>query len=160
MNLTRRHVLAALPAGLAAAALARVAHAEEQPAVESSDLIYITPIRSDGSESRCQAEVWFQAHDGALYVVTAAEAWRARAVSRGLDKARVWVGDVGVWTDSDGAYRKLPSMDMRASLVTDAQAQSAVLEKMGSKYTMGWLVWGPRFRDGLADGSRVMLRYT
>ncbi len=160
MSITRRSVLAMAPAAVVAAAVTRMAHAEAQPAVESSDLIYITPIRTDGGESRCQAEVWFQAHDDALYVVTAAEAWRARALSRGLDKARVWVGDVGVWTDSDGAYRKLPSMEMRASLVTDAGVQSAVLEKMGNKYTMGWLVWGPRFRDGLADGSRVMLRYS
>ncbi len=132
----------------------------EQTPEETSDLIYLTPILSDGSESRCQAEVWFQAHEGALYVVTARDAWRAEAVRRGLNTARVWVGDVGVWSNSDGRYRQLPSREVAAAFVSDQAVQEAVLDKMGSKYRMSWLLWGPRFRNGLEDGSRVMLRYS
>ena len=51
-------------------------------AAEASPLIYLTPIQSSGAESRCQAEIWFASVEGAMYVVTAAEAWRAEAVRR------------------------------------------------------------------------------
>ena len=119
----------------------------------------MTPVRSDGSESRCQSEVWF-ARDGlSLYVVTAHDAWRAEAVRRGLLEAHIWVGDVGVWQKSDGAYRNLPMVKGAASFETDSLRHAAVLALMGRKYTDEWSTWGPRFRDGLAEGSRVMLRY-
>jgi hypothetical protein len=127
----------------------------------TSDLIYLTPIRSNGAESRCQAEIWFAALDDALYVVTSSDAWRARAiVDRGLTDTRIWVGDVGQWQDTDGKYRELPSLMATGSQVTDQAVQEAVLEVMGSKYRMSWLLWGPRFRNGLADGKRVMLKYS
>lgn len=128
-------------------------------ALADTDVFYLTPLRADGSESRCQAEIWFAADAAGAYVVTAAEAWRARAVTQGLDRARIWVGDVGVWTGSDGRYRELPSMEARASLVGGAAEHQRVLELFGDKYPLQWLVWGPRFRKGLADGSRVLLHY-
>ena len=43
--------------------------------------------------------------------------------------------------------------------ITDQDIQSSVLEIMGTKYSGEWRTWGPRFRNGLADGSRVMIRY-
>jgi hypothetical protein len=43
--------------------------------------------------------------------------------------------------------------------VKDADSQTSVLDAMGDKYPLEWVIWGPRFRNGLADGSRVMLRY-
>lgn len=128
-------------------------------AMAESDLVYITPLKSDGSESRCQAEVWFVADAGNAVVVTASDAWRARAVQSGLDQAHIWVGDVGVWSDSDGAYRELPGATASASLVEDPAEHKRLLEKFGDKYSLEWVLWGPRFRNGLADGSRVMLRY-
>jgi hypothetical protein len=127
--------------------------------MEESDLIYLTTLKSDGSESSCQAEVWFARHETDLYVVTSSDAWRARAVERGLTRTRVWVGDVGVWSDSGGSYRSLPQIEAEASRVAEADVQNTVLDIMGEKYRMSWLVWGPRFSNGLADGSRVMLRY-
>ena len=128
-------------------------------AAEASPLIYLTPIQSSGAESRCQAEIWFASVAGAMYVVTAAEAWRAEAVRQGLSGARIWVGDVGPWRGSDGKYKALPAVDARASLEADAAVHSQVLEAMGAKYSAEWDTWGPRFRNGLADGSRVMLKY-
>lgn len=124
-----------------------------------SDLVYLTPLYPDGRESTCHAEVWFVADGGHAYVVTASDAWRARAVRQGLQRARVWVGDVGVWSRSDGAYRRLPSRDVQAALISDAGEHQRLLERFGDKYRLEWLVWGRRFRNGLADGSRVMLRY-
>ena len=160
---TRRRTLATglvLLAGGTLGPLGRQARAQSlEQAMEESDLIYLTPLKSDGSESRCQAEVWFARHEADLYVVTSSDAWRARAVGLGLTRTRVWVGDVGVWSDSGGSYRSLPRIETVASTVAEADVQEAVLGIMGDKYRMSWLVWGPRFRNGLADGSRVMLRY-
>ena len=138
----------------------RVTAAVPDAVLAESDLIYVTPLHGDGRESTCQAEVWFVADgSGGAYVVTASDAWRARAVKNGLARARVWVGDVGVWRDSGGAYRKLPGMEVRGALVSDPAEHERVLERFGEKYTLGWVMWGPRFRNGLAEGSRVMLRY-
>jgi hypothetical protein len=128
-------------------------------ALASSDLIYVTPLRRDGRESTCQSEVWFVAEGRDVYVVTAHDAWRARAVKRGRTRARVWVGDVGVWKRSGGAYRKLPGMEVRGEMVADAAVHQRVLGRYGDKYSLEWLMWGPRFRSGLAEGSRVMLHY-
>ena len=128
-------------------------------AAEASPLIYLTPLQSNGAASRCQAEIWFASVDGAMYVVTAAKAWRAEAVRRGLSGARIWVGDVGSWHGAEGKYKALPMVDARASLEADAAVHNRVLEAMGEKYSDGWGTWGPRFRNGLADGSRVMLKY-
>ncbi len=151
-----------LPAKLARARDAefRVSKAAEE-ALATSMLIYVSPLKSGGEESTCHGEVWF-CRDGAdLLVVTKEELWRSRAVKRGLDRARIWVGDFGVWKESHGAFRKAPSFDARAKHVSsDAAAVERALGAMGAKYaTDGWSTYGPRFEKGLADGSRVLLRY-
>ena len=124
-----------------------------------TDLVYLTTLRRDGSESRCQAEVWFVADSTDIFVVTAAGAWRARAVAAGLPQTRIWVGDLGVWTRTEGRNRDLPQVDASAEIVTAPAEHERVLALFGSKYPVSWVLWGPRFRKGLADGSRVMLRY-
>ncbi|NIP13561.1 MAG: hypothetical protein GWM88_01990 [Pseudomonadales bacterium] len=160
---TRRRTVTtglALIAGGYLGAIAPRARAQSlEDALAASDLIYLTPLKGDGSESSCQAEIWFARHEADLYVVTSSDAWRAQAVGLGLTRTRVWVGDVGVWSDSGGSYRSLPQIEAVASTVAEVDVQEAVLDIMGDKYRMSWLVWGPRFRNGLADGSRVMLRY-
>jgi len=129
-------------------------------ALRESPLIYVSPLRSDGTLSRCQAEVWFYGQGTTAFVVTAAEAWRARAVARGLDRARVWVGDVGVWRRSDGAYRGLPHFDAVVGTIDDPALHRELLPRFGEKYAdSGWRRWDDRWRQGLADGSRVMLQY-
>lgn len=154
--------LLALP-GLTLPGLMRAAENPQEPTglpftIDESALIYLTPLHRDGSESRCQAEVWFVHQGGEVMVVTASDAWRARAIKGGLSAARVWIGDVGVW-NSDARYKALPSVEMTGDTITDEATQSEVLELFGDKYTLEWVLWGPRFRKGLADGSRVMLRY-
>ena len=54
----------------------------------------------------------------------------------------------------------LPALEARAAFVPGAPEQNMVLDAMGEKYHSEWFRWGPRFRNGLADGSRVMLRYS
>lgn len=159
--ITRRTLLKTSAAGVALPLLPAVVRAEPswQAAAETSPLIYLTPIQSNGAESRCQAEIWFASFAGAMYVVTATEAWRAQAIRQGLTQARIWVGDVGTWHRADGGYKALPRVGANASIETDAAVQGQVLEVMGGKYSAEWDTWGPRFRNGLADGSRVMLKY-
>jgi hypothetical protein len=148
-----------LPGGGAVDAPAADAEAALATALAESDTVYLTPLRSDGTESRCQAEVWFVLDGPDLCVVTAVGAWRARAVRAGLYRARLWVGDLGVWTRTEGRYRNLPMLEASGAFITGADEQARVLELFGSKYPVSWVLWGPRFRNGLADGSRVMLRY-
>ena len=145
----RNGVLAA-----AAAALPWRASADEE-----AHLIYISPLKTDGALSRCQAEVWYVRDGADMVVVTAADAWRARAIAGGLKQTQVWVGDVGQWQRSGGRYKKLPGLVANGGFVEDAVEQVRLLEKFGGKYADEWGTWGPRFRNGLADGSRVMLRY-
>jgi hypothetical protein len=132
-----------------------------QAAIGKSKLIYITPIKSDGKESSCHAEVWFYADGADLLVVTKEELWRSQAVKRGLDRARIWVGDHGVWKRSNDAFRDSPSFLAQAEHISsDAKAVGRTLKGMGPKYAgEGWGTYGPRFEKGLADGSRVLLRY-
>ncbi|MDE0063277.1 MAG: hypothetical protein OXU72_10875 [Gammaproteobacteria bacterium] len=156
--ITRRTLLGT---AVAAAVVSPFARGNEalQAAMAESQLIYLTPLQSSGAESRCQAEIWYALHEGAMYVVTATDAWRTEAVRRGLTRARVWVGDVGNWRRADGRYRNLPVVEATASVEMDAARHEQVLTAMGEKYADEWPTWGPRFRNSLADGSRVMLKY-
>ena len=158
--LTRRAALGGTLGSLLLGAGPRLAAAQPlAEALAASDLVYLTPLRGDGTPSRCQAEVWF-VYDGAdIFVVTATQAWRAEAVRQGRSRARIWVGDLGNWKRTEGAYRALPALEARGELVADVAVHAAVLERFADKYPLSWLRWGPRFRNGLSDGSRVMLRY-
>ncbi len=127
--------------------------------LNESALIYLSPLKRDGSESRCQAEVWFVFDGTDIFVCSKKDTWRARAAGKGLKNARIWVGDLGPWKGTDGEYRKLPNLEAEVSRVTEASVLDGILDRFGDKYALEWLLWGPRFRNGLADGSRVMLRY-
>ena len=51
-------------------------------ALRESSLVYLTPLKSDGSESSCQAEIWFVQHDNEVYVVTGSNDIRSTVVSQ------------------------------------------------------------------------------
>ncbi|HEY6597988.1 MAG TPA: hypothetical protein VIZ30_01690 [Pseudomonadales bacterium] len=162
--ITRRVLLkwsgAAFFAGVGSRLAASSATDGAKAALEESDLVYLTPLKRDASESTCHAEIWFVFDGADVYVVTSSTAWRAQAVSRGLTQARLWVGEFGNWKDAKDAYRRAPEFMASAAIVNDAQVHATVLERFGKKYSVEWLYYGPKFRDGLQDGSRVMLRYT
>ena len=134
--------------------------AAKKAAAESS-LIYISPLRSNGNESKCHAEIWFVPAGEDLLVCTPADTWRSQAVKKGLDRARVWVGDFGYWTRSGEKYKSAPSFLARASIVPPKDAAVAkCLTDMGVKYaTTGWKSYGESFHKGMKDGSRVIIRY-
>ncbi|MGI9323603.1 MAG: hypothetical protein ACR2PZ_00175 [Pseudomonadales bacterium] len=127
-------------------------------AATDSELIYITALSEEGSTGRCQAEVWFVAADHEFWVVTAGDSWRARNAAENA-RVKIWVGDVGQWQAADGAYQSLPALIARSTLENAADIQQRALALFGAKYPASWTRWGPRFKNGLADGSRVLIRY-
>lgn len=167
MNLDRRQFLRT--AGVAAAALllppaagradTSVLSEAARAALAESPLVYISPLQKAGSESRCHGEVWFVTDGDDVLLCTGADGWRSRAVKSGLTRARLWVGDYGVWKKAGGSFREAPTFDSAAVLEEDAAAQERALEAFGKKYPDEWNKWGPRFKNGLADGSRVLIRY-
>jgi hypothetical protein len=132
---------------------------EARDALGTSPLVYVTPLKRDGSESRCHAEVWFVRDGDSALVVTGAQQWRAEAIGKGLTRARLWVGDHGVWQPGSKDHHASPSFVAEASVEKTAAAHDHALALFGSKYTKEWGSWGPRFQKGLADGSRVLIRY-
>ncbi len=129
-------------------------------AIASSPLVYISPLKRDGSESTCQGEVWFVTDGDDLLVVTNPERWRAACIGQGLDRARLWVGDYGLWKRAKGRYKEAPSTVARASLEGSEAVHAEALGRFGQKYSDEWGKWGPRFEKGLASGERVMIRYS
>ncbi len=128
-------------------------------ALAASSLVYISPLRSGGAESSCHAEVWFVQDGDEVLIVTPPKAWRASAIGKGLDEARLWVGDFGGWTRSNGRYKSAPSYIAHARIDDDPSAHTRALETFGAKYVAEWSKWGPRFQAGLASGERVLIRY-
>lgn len=131
-------------------------------ALEKSPYVYVSPLRADGNESSCHGEVWFAWLDGAVVLITAKTAWKARAAARGLERARLWVGDYGRWKQlgmRNQAFRGGPSFLARASATRDAALLERMLAVYDAKYPAEIGKWRERMRSGFADGSRVLLRY-
>ncbi|MFT4583565.1 MAG: hypothetical protein ACI915_003191 [Gammaproteobacteria bacterium] len=163
MTVNRRKVLKSAAAVLSTAWLApQSVLADVSPSVSALDkskLIYLTPIVSGGKESACHGEVWFVHHDQEIFVVTQADAWRAEATRQGFNKAKIWIGEFGAWKKSKNHYLSAPYLRIEGKLEKDPTVHASLLEVFGAKYSDEWSSWGPRFSNGLADGSRVMLRY-
>lgn len=157
--LNRRHFLKSAAAVSAASVIAPASADPIAEGLKSSDLVYLSPIKSNGQESACQAEIWF-VYDGAdIFVCTGTESWRAKAPTMGLNMTKFWVGDLGQWKNTNGDYKNLPSMMAKASLEPDPAEHERILDLFAKKYPLSWVIWGPRFRKGLKNGKRTMLRY-
>lgn len=129
-------------------------------ALRASQLVYVSPLRTDGTESTCHAEVWFVSDGADVLVVTNPERWRAAAITKGLERARLWAGDHGVWTRASKAWEKSPVSEASGRIDADREAHARALAIFGAKYASAWSKWGPRFEQGLASGERVLIRYT
>jgi hypothetical protein len=128
--------------------------------MKESPLVYVSPLRSNGDESRCHGEVWFVEDAGELLVVTNPKRWRAAAIGAGLATARIWVGDFGLWKKAENRFREAPGCLATARIEPDPSAHDRALKLFGEKYPSAWGSWGPKFKNGLASGDRVMIRYT
>ncbi len=144
-------------AGLAAASASRARDIRSE--LEHSDLIYLTALKSNGQESRCQAEIWYVWDGKDIFACTNTSAWRTQAIVRGLQRSRIWVGDVGNWKRSNGSYKSLPMMEATGSIIHDKAQHARALEYFGDKYPLSWIIYKSRFTKGLEDGSRSLLRY-
>ena len=130
--------------------------------LESSTFVYLSPLQSNGSESRCHGEVWYGWLEGSVVIITAASTWKARSQALGRDRARIWVGNHGRWKGLVGRnedFRKAPSFDTRAAIVTDDALLDRLLALYETKYPDEIARWRDRMREGYADGSRVLIRY-
>jgi hypothetical protein len=167
-DLTRRELLGTALAGAGAWLLAPriLAAATLSPelvgALEKSPLVYVSPLKKDGSESRCHGEVWFAWDRDGVVLVTGKDAWKARALARGLERARIWVADYGrIRWDEAGKLAKAPHFQASARIDSDPAAFERVIPIYARKYPDEWASkWEARFKQGIADGSRVLIRYT
>ena len=133
-------------------------------ALEESPYVYVSPLKSDGEESRCHGEVWYSWLDNTVLLNTTKGAWKARAVERGLTSARVWVGDHGRWKNALGvkneAFRAGPMFNSSVERVTDAAENERLLKDFDVKYAGPIDSWRDKMRDGFGTGDRILLRYT
>jgi hypothetical protein len=131
-------------------------------ALETSPYAYVSPLRTNGEESRCHGEVWFGWIDGAVVVITASRSWKARSVARGLTRARIWVGDYGRVKKIMGlneGFRSGPSFLARVEVLRTPALAEALLATYEKKYPKEIANWRGPMRDGLRDNSRVLVRY-
>lgn len=134
--------------------------------LDESGFVYISPLRADGSESTCHGEVWFGWLDGGVVINTRPSTWKATALrERGLDRARVWVGDHGRWKTGlagrgrNEAFRAAPHFDARAEFVRDAAVLDRLLAQFETKYAGEFDRWRDEMRNGFHSGERVLIRY-
>ena len=118
-----------------------------QQDLAAAKYVYISSTRKDGTLST-PAEIWFMWHDGAVYVGTRPASWRVKRIQAGRPEAKIAVGKV------DG-----PSFTATGSLVKDAKTEALLMETYAKKYADGWDKYADNFRDGLKDGSRVVVKY-
>ena len=131
-------------------------------ALEKSGFVYVSPLKSDGAESSCHGEAWYGYLDGAVLLITSSGSWKAKSLSGGLDRARVWVGDHGPWKrllGSNEAFRKAPSFDAKAEVVKDDALLERLLASYDEKYPDEIASWRDKMRNGYHDCSRVLIRY-
>lgn len=130
--------------------------------LETSGFVYVSPLLADGSESTCHGEVWFAWLDGAVVLITARDTWKARALRRGRERARIWVGDHGRWDrllGTNDAFRRAPHFDAGVSRSEDAALLDRLMERYREKYPDEIASWEPRMRRGFERGDRWLLRY-
>lgn len=146
---------------LSPAALARAAELDQTLA--TSRYVYISPLLGNGQESTCHGEVWYGWIDGGVVIITGSDRWKARAIDRELDKARIWVGDYGRWKKVVGrneAFRQAPHFEAKGALVPNApELLDRLMATFERKYPDEIGRWRDKMRTGYLDGSRVLVRY-
>jgi len=120
---------------------------ELQKALESSKYVYVQSTRQDGELGKA-AEIWFMYHNGAVWVCSPTTTYRVKRIQAGKTGAKIAVGK------PDG-----PSFSAKGSLVKDAEVNKALFASFAKKYADGWASYEKQFKEGLADGSRTLVKY-
>ena len=131
--------------------------------LEKSGFVYVSPLRKNGEESRCHGEVWYGWDEGSVALITARTTWKGRALERGLDRARVWVGDHGRWKGlvfENEDFRRAPSFEARATIDRDPALLERLMALYAVKYPAEFSDWEPAMRGGFASGERIIIRYS
>ncbi|MEE3331463.1 MAG: hypothetical protein VX246_11400 [Myxococcota bacterium] len=124
--------------------------------------MYVSPLLADGRESTCHAELWYAWIGDAVVVTVSQDRWKARSLAAGRDRARIWVGDHGVWRGllwNNEDFRVASSFEARGEVVESAALLEKLLARYETKYPDEIANWRDRMRDGHANGSRVLIRY-
>ena len=131
--------------------------------LEKSSFVYISPLLRNGKESSCHAELWYAWIDDSVVVTVARDRWKAIALEKGLNGARIWVGDHGRWKTRLGGrneeFLTAPNFYAKAERVEDKKMIEPLLTVYAKKYPNEIAKWRDRMRSGNADGSRIMIRY-
>ncbi len=121
--------------------------AEQQKTLDSSKYVYIQSERKGGQFGKA-AEIWFFHHNGAVWVCSPTTTHRVKRIQAGHTKAKIAIGK------PDG-----PAFNAKGSVVKDAAVNTVMFESFAKKYADGWSSYEKNFRDGLADGSRTLIKY-
>lgn len=116
-------------------------------ALETSPYVYIASQRKDGTFGSA-AEIWFMYDQGAVWMASPPTAWRVKRIQAGRSTARIAVGS-----------KTGPTFTARGALVRDPAVYERLYATFAKKYPDRWPGYEARFRDGLKDGSRVLMRY-
>jgi len=121
---------------------------EQTKELEAAKFVYISSTRKDGSLG-APAEIWFAVMDGAVWVGSPPDSWRAKRIRWGRPQAKIAIGQAGGTSfRATGAFVKDPAL------------YKQFCDKLGVKYPDRWPRWEKSFRDGLASGERVLIRYS
>ena len=120
---------------------------EQQKALDSAKYVYIQSARKDGTLGS-PAEIWFFHHQGAVWVCSPKTTHRVKRIQARQTKAKVAIGK------KDG-----PSFNAKGSVVKDEAVNKVMFETFAKKYADGWSSYEKQFKEGLADGSRTLIKY-
>lgn len=147
-----RRVLPTTAAALAL--LVSMAVAADLPAditghLEKDPYVYIASTRKSG-DLGAAAEIWFDWNGKTVLVGTSVDSYRVKRIQAGRTAARIWVeNNEGPWFGATG------------ELVKDEAAQNAMIAAFAKKYGAAFEgKWQAKFREGFAQGTRVLVRYT
>jgi hypothetical protein len=157
--MNRRNFLQTGVTSFAALALPFPAHANDTKiTIAEPDFVYLSPLHTNGGLARCQAHVWYVTLGHDVYVCMGSNSWHVQAAHKGLRETRLSLGgDFGQYRDVNS--QQPSTMNANASVEFDKVTIEAALTRFGNKYASAWDTWGPIFKQGLADGSRSLLKY-
>ena len=118
-----------------------------QKALDSSKYVYVQSARKDGTLGK-PAEIWFMPYNGAVWVASPVTTYRVKRIQAGQTKAKIWIGK------TDGS-----AFNAKGSIVTDPEVPKVMFESYAKKYSSEWSSYEKKFRDDLANGSRVLIKY-